>query len=83
MFSVLYRRCRKQYHGNDWPLMILQGSFSLFVIVGACYLCYLLQPGQEMLFPYESGRPAKKRSYIEKFGSLSQALEGVLIAVPA
>jgi hypothetical protein len=42
MLSVLYRSCRGQYHGNDWPLMILQGSFCLFAISGACYLCIIL-----------------------------------------
>jgi ankyrin repeat protein len=85
VLSVLYRRCRAQYHGFDKPLALVQCSFSLFVTAGCCYLCYLLQPEQEMIFPILTlpDFTPKQRSRVETFGSLSQALEGVLIAVPA
>jgi ankyrin repeat protein len=85
VLSVLYRHCRAQYHGHDRLLAFIQCSFSLFVAAGCCYLCYLLQPGQEMIFPdfaLHSFTP-QQISWIGTFGSLSQALEGVLIAVPA
>ena len=83
VLSVLYRSCRRSYQGNDVLLIILQMTFCWFTVLGSGLLVYAMQPEQHVIFEeFLRGLSPAKRHYLSTFGSLCQAMEGIIVAVP-